>query len=76
MMLTNEVCRVGGRASEEAAGLGKQDSEKVEEVRSESDDFGSLKNGFLKPVGDGFEDGVLFCDQKASAFFSGTIIYY
>ena len=30
MMLTNGGCQVGGRASEEAAGLGKQDSEKVE----------------------------------------------
>ena len=42
---------MGGRASEEPAGLGKQDSEKVEEVRSESNDFGSLRNGFLQTRG-------------------------
>ena len=46
-----EYVKLGGRASEEAAGLGKQDSEKVEEVRPESGDFGSLKNGFLQTRG-------------------------
>ena len=42
---------MGGRASKEAAGLGKQDSERVEEVRSESSDFGSLRKGFLQTRG-------------------------
>ena len=42
---------MGGRASEEAAGLEKQDSEKIEEVRTESSDFGRLRNGFLQTRG-------------------------
>ena len=50
-MLTNRVCQVGGRAVEEADGLGTQDSEKVEEIRSGSSDFGSLRYGFRQPRG-------------------------
>ena len=30
---------------------------------------GAWRTGSFKPVGDGFEDGVLFCGQKASALF-------
>lgn len=68
MTLGTGVCQLGGRAIEEAwVREGRQ--HEGGEVKAEGSGFGGWRTGSFKPVGDGFEDGVLFCRQKASAFF-------
>lgn len=44
------------------------------EVKAEGSGFRGWRTGSFKPVGDGFEDGVLFYRQKASAFLDGTVV--
>ena len=76
-MLGTKVSQVGRRASEEGLRLRNEDSTKVGRSRqkAEGSGFAGWRTGSFKPVfGDGFEDGVLFCRQKASAFFDGSVI--
>lgn len=56
--------------------LGKEYSTKVRRSRQKAVGFRAWRTGSFKPVGDGFEDGVLFCLLKASACFSGSVVVF
>ena len=50
-------------------GWGSKTARKLRRSGQKAVILGAWRTGSFKPVGDGFEDGVLFCDQKASALF-------
>ena len=78
-MLGTELCQTDDRPNKYAARSEKKDSREVggsnggRGQRAEGSGFKEWRTDPFKPVGNGFE-GVLFCRQKTSAYFGGSVV--